>query len=104
MTPTAKIYFQQSIAYLESLEHTILIRPGDLKTVKISKLSSFNPASFMGKAAYLDQVYAVGLFDDENREHIIAFEKIGSLQKCINYLYTSSHVIHREWYMLQSEQ
>ena len=56
----------------------------------------FNAAPFTRPNAIYEEINAIGIFDSEKKEHVIAFNNIKSIQACLNFVYGSSMVIPRK--------
>ncbi len=103
MTPVTTIE-QQNFDYLSTLPNTIYLgmQPLQYKSIILEVNRLFNAAPFLQPDAIYDKIIAIGIFDAERNEHVYVFENIKSFQACLNFVYGSSMVISRRWYLART--
>ncbi len=90
--------------YIKNLPDTIYVgmQPVQLKETILEVDRQFNAALFMRRNAVYEDLSAIGILDSEKKEHVIAFKNLKSFQACLKFLYTSSMVIPRRWYLAKN--
>ncbi len=100
---TAAEMDKQSFEQLKCLRNTIYVgvKPtgNKLSIVTLNRDFLFDSRTYLLSSDPLVK-HAIGIFDDKNQEHILFFENVHGIKDCINFFYSSSHVIHRRWYEL----
>lgn len=93
---------KQNFDHLKNLPDTIYlgVQPVRLKEMIMVINHQFYAALFMRPGAIYEEINAIGIWDSENKEHLIAFSNIRSLRACLKFLYASSTKISRQWYQL----
>ncbi|MBS0616290.1 MAG: hypothetical protein JSR58_07060 [Verrucomicrobia bacterium] len=95
-------FYRETVEYLKKFPGTFYVGPKDPKVEKVKNiplrvLPLFDPRNALGDSkVQITQV--IGIFDEQNQEHILVFDDLKAMQVFVQYLYSSSHIIHRRWY------